>query len=328
MTMKKQLFLPKQIISTIVSASALILSFSVLPVLAGDIFRTSNTHNIGDNTESAFNAIFKDGNYPEATRYLKLAESTESNEPLAYAMQASLAYMNQDWDALKVYSTKTLQTAQQLNRTDPLRSNLYTAVGNFLEGAYSFKQDGPVGAMTKLQKVFDSLDEAKKLAPNDPEVNLLKGYMDLMLAVNLPFSDPSQGIEQLEKYAAPEYLANRGIAIAYRDLKQYNKALDYVNRALQQTPKNPELHYLKAQILVAQGKKQKNSSFYQEAKKNFTAALTKPNQLPKGLVAQIFYEHCKNENLLDNKDRDCNALRNPIKNGTGTWGPVELPKLD
>jgi hypothetical protein len=72
---------------------------------------------------------------------------------------------------------------------------------------------GPVGALSKLQKVFQYLDEAKKIDPKDPELNLLTGYMDLMLAVNLPFSDPAQAVEKLEKYAAPSYLAYRGIAV-------------------------------------------------------------------------------------------------------------------
>jgi hypothetical protein len=43
----------------------------------------------------------------------------------------------------------------------------------------------------------------KKVDPNDPELNLITGYMDLMLAVNLPFSDPAQAIERLEKYGSP-----------------------------------------------------------------------------------------------------------------------------
>ena len=319
---------PKRIISGIASAAVLSLSLWTPPTIAGDVFRTTNTHKIGDNTEAAFKAIFKDGNYRQAETYLQQAESTDSNEPLAYAMLASFAYTNSDWNAVNVYATKTLQAAQQLNRTDPLRSNLYTAVGHFLEGASSFKQQGALGAMSKLQQVFRYLDEAKEIAPNDPEVNLLKGYMDLMLAVNLPFSDPSQGIEQLENYASPEYLANRGIAIGYRNLKRYDKALEYVNKALEQAPNNPDLHYLKAQILVGQGNKQKSSSFFESAKKDFQAALSKPDQLPKGLVAQIFSEQCKNQNRLDNKDRDCKALQTPIKNGSGTWGPVQLPRLD
>ncbi|GAC1492995.1 MAG: Sll0314/Alr1548 family TPR repeat-containing protein [Chamaesiphon sp.] len=328
---------PLRMISSIVGKAAIpltaIASFTILnlwasPSLARDVFRTSKTHKIGDNTEAAFNAIFKNGNYPEAKRYLQQAESTQSNEPLDYAMLASFAYNNQDWNALKIYANKTLQSAQELNRNDPLRGQIYIAVGNALAGAYTFKQQGPVGALAQLQEVFQHLDEAKKIAPNDPELNLLQGYMSLLLATSLPFSDTNQAIEQLANYAGPRYLADRGIAIGYRDLQQYDKALEYVNRAMQQTLNNPEIHYLKAQILVGRGNKQRNSSSFQQAKQDFQAALSKPEQLPKAVVAQIFYEECNNQNHLDNKGRDCNVLQNQIKKGTDLWGPVKLPQMD
>ncbi len=316
---------PVRVVSAFATFTAL--SLWVTPTFAKDIFRTTNTRNIGDNTEAAFKALFKEGNYPEARRYLKLAESTDSNEPLVYAISASFAYKEQDWNSFNSYSTKTMQLAQQISRNDPVRGNLYTAVGFFLQGTYSFKQDNSLAALTKLQQVFQYLDEAKKLAPNDPEVNLLKGYMDLLLSVNLPFSDPNQAIESLEKYASPGYLANRGIAVGYRDLKQYDKALDHVNKALQQAPKNPELFYLKAQILAFQGNTQKNPALFKEANNNFKAALSKSNQLPKWIVSQIFYEQCKTQMQIDLKERDCYAYKQQIDNGSGTWGPVKLPQL-
>src|SRR4028118_1452256 len=99
---------PKRIISGIASAAVLSLSLWTPPTIAGDVFRTTNTHKIGDNTEAAFKAIFKDGNYRQAKSYLQQAESTDSNEPLAYAMLASFAYTNSDWNALNAYATKTL----------------------------------------------------------------------------------------------------------------------------------------------------------------------------------------------------------------------------
>lgn len=325
--MTTRLTMPKRIISSIAGAATIALSLWGTPTLAGDMFRTSNTRNIGNNTEAAFKAIFKEGNYREGKRYLQQAESTEANEPLVYALQASFAYTDNDWNAVNGYASKTLQAAGRLNRSDPLRSKLYTGVGNFLQGAYTYKQQGAVGALTKLQQVFQNLDDAEKISPRDPEFNLIQGYMNLMLAANLPFSNPNQAIEQLAKYAGPRYLADRGIAIGYRDLKQYDKALEYVNRAVQQTPNNPEVHYLKAQIRVEQGKKQKNSSFFNQAKQEFQTALSSSEQLPKVLVGQIFYEQCQNQNRLDNKNRECNALKNQIKNKGGTWGPAELPRL-
>jgi tetratricopeptide (TPR) repeat protein len=269
-----------------------------MPAIAGDPFRTSNPRNIGDNTEAAFEAIFKDGDYQQARRFLSQAEASESSEPLVYAMQASLAYIEQDWETLNRYASKTIQAAEQLVESDPLRGNLYSAVGHFLEGAHDFKQRGPIGALAKLQKVFGALDEAKKLEPNDPELNLLTGYMDLMLAVNLPFTDPAQAVAKLEQYGSPSYLAYRGIAVGYRDLKQYDEAMKYVDRALELTPNNPEVLYLKAQILVKQDRNQESLEFFRKA-------LAKQAQLPSRTAAQITYEECKADREINNSTRNC-----------------------
>lgn len=296
----------KRTVTALVSAATVVFSLCATPTFAKDPFRTTNLRAIGDNTEAAFESIFKEGNYKAAKNYLQKAEASEPNEPLAYAMLASLAYTEQDWETLKRYSTKTLETAQKLTPTDPLRGNLYTAVGHFLEGTYNFKKDGAVGALSKLQKVFQYLDEAKKASPNDPELNLLTGYMDLMLAVNLPFSDPAQAIEKLETYGSPKYLAYRGIAIGYRDLKKNDKAMEFVDRALAMTPNNPEVLHLKAQILRNQGKKQEALGFFKKA-------LEKQAQLPKNGVAQITYEQCRLQKELDNSDRDCKAEMDKIR---------------
>lgn len=301
---------PKRTVITLASAAALVLGLWVSPTFAKDPFRTNNPRPIGDNTEAAFQAIFKEGNYKAAKNYLQKAEVSEANEPLAHAMMASLAYTTQDWETLKSHAIKTQQTAQQLKSTDPLRGNLYTAVGQFLEGGYDFKKDGPVGALSKLQKVFQYLDEAKKIDSKDPELNLLTGYMDLMLAVNLPFSDPAQAIEKLEKYASPSYLAYRGIAVGYRDLKKYPKALEFADRALALTPNNPEVLYLKAQILRSQGKNKEAQAFFNKAGQQLA-------QLPTSSAAQITYEQCRNQNRLDNgsedKGRNCAEERNKVR---------------
>ncbi|HAJ61566.1 MAG TPA: hypothetical protein DCP31_21845 [Cyanobacteria bacterium UBA8543] len=299
---------PKRTVTALASAASVVLGLWVTPSLAADPFRTTNVRNIGDNTEAAFKAIFQQGNYKEAKSYLSKAKASEPNEPLAYAMLASLAYTENDWETLKQYASKTLQTAQQLTTTDPLRGNLYIAVGHFLEGAYDSKKPGGgvVGAMSKLQKVFQALDEAKKIDPNDPELNLLNGYMDLMLAVNLPFSDPSQAIERLQKYGSPPYLVERGIALGYRDLKNYSKAMEFVDRAIADAPNNPDLLYLKAQILVKQDKRKEALDFFQKA-------LAKQAQLPNRYVAQITYEQCVAQSKLDNTNKDCDAIRDSIR---------------
>lgn len=257
------------------------------PVWAGDPFRSSNPRSISDRAEATFEAIFKEGNYPKAKILLSEVDLTDSNEPLVYAIQAALAYTEQDLETLNRQAQKTVEVAQQLTSDDPLRGNLYLAVGTFLEGAYIYQQKGPLDAIANLKKVLDYIDQAEAIAPNDPELNLFKGYMELLLAVNLPFSSPELAIEEFQQNASPNYLVNRGIAIAYRDLDRYDRALEFVNRALEQTPANPELYYLKGQILYGLGKKNNRSALLQEAVENFDRALEKENQLPESLVREI-----------------------------------------
>lgn len=276
--------------------AAIAFNLSLNPAFAGDPFRNSNPRAIGDKTEAAFKAVFQKGNYPEAESYLQQALSSEPNEPLAYAMRASLAYTNKDLSTFETYSKRTLETGQKLIASDPLRGNLYTAVGNFLEGAVIITREGTGGApqaLSRLRQVYQYLDKAEAISANDPEVNLIKGYMDLLLAVNLPFANPDEAIQRLENNAAPQYLANRGIALAYRDLKSYSQALDYANRALKATSDNPELYYLKAQILSAQGRRDNSRKTIQDAIAHFDKALSKKSQLPGDLVKQIEHERSK-----------------------------------
>ncbi|QOV23161.1 Sll0314/Alr1548 family TPR repeat-containing protein [Anabaenopsis elenkinii] len=283
---------------------AIAVNFWVNPSLAGDPFRTNQPRNIGDKTEAAFNAIFQQGDYLAAQSYLQQAISTEANEPLAYAMKASLAYANKDLAQLETYSQKTLEAGEKLIATDQLRGNIYTAVGHFFQGATIITREGTLKgapqALTRLRQVYQYLDRAEAIAPEDPELNLLKGYMDLMLAVNLPFTSPEDAINRLKVNAGPKYLAHRGIAVAYRDLKQYSQALEYVNSALKLTPEHPELYYLKAQILREQGQQLKSQSMIQEAVVNFDKALAKRSQLPPDLVRQIERERNNTFNSLNN----------------------------
>ncbi|MBE9049259.1 tetratricopeptide repeat protein [Nostocales cyanobacterium LEGE 11386] len=288
------------------AALPITLNLWVNPSVAGDPFRTNEPRQIGDNTEAAFKAVFQQGDYPAAERYLQQAISSEPSEPLAYAMKASLAYANKDLATLDTYSKKTLEAGQKLITTDKLRGNIYTAVGHFFEGAAILTREGTLKgapqALTRLRQVYQHLDRAEAIAPQDPELNLLKGYMDLMLAVNLPFANPDDAIERLKANAAPQYLADRGIAIAYRDLKRYPQALEYVNSALKATSDNPELYYLKAQILREQGQKVKSQSMIQEAVTNFDKALTKKSQLPASLVKQIERERNHSIKQLNNQN--------------------------
>ncbi|WP_228035163.1 Sll0314/Alr1548 family TPR repeat-containing protein [Oculatella sp. LEGE 06141] len=292
----------KRVTAVVMGAVTIAISLLPPPAIAGDPFRASDSRNIDSQTEAAFKAIFEQGNYREAAQLL---DTAQTDEPLAYAMKASIAYLNGDNEGLGRNGTLTREAAQRLTQSDPLRGHIYTAAGHFLEGAHTLTTQGTVRAtpavLGKLQQVFNELGEAEKIAPNDPELNLIKGFMDLMLAVNLPFSNPQQAIERLQNYAAPDYLAQRGIAIGYRDLEQPDLALQAVERAIQAAPNNPDLLYLKAQILVLQNRPQ-------ESLRLFRQALAQREQLPDGLGDQIAYEQCRANNRVNNRRQNCNRL--------------------
>jgi tetratricopeptide (TPR) repeat protein len=256
------------------------------PAFAADPFRTSNPKAIGNQTEAAFNALFKEGNYVQASELVKKAEAKESSEPLVYGMKAILAFNNADLGTFESAAKATREKGEQLISSDKLRGNLYASVGSFLEGAAIVRRDGLVkgapAALGKVQEAFKKLDEAEKVDSKDPELNLVKGAIDLALAVNvkLPLSDSGKAIARLEGAAGPRYIADRSLAWGYRDLKEPTKAMDAIDRALKVTKDNPELHYLKAQIFV----KQKNDK---TAVEWFEKALSKRSQLPNALATQI-----------------------------------------
>lgn len=262
---------------------------NIAPAFAGDPFRlaSQNPRNIGETTENAFEAVFKDGNYPLAEQYINQAEQTENYDPLVPALKAALAYLDKDWNTLHNYALKTIDLANNIKAEDEVRGNLYLAVGNFLEGTYIFKTDSPLAALPKVQQVFSYIDQAENADPNDPELNLIKGYMDLNLSLYLPFSSPDQAIDKLENNASPNYLVYRGIAVAYRNLDNLDKALEFANRSLLLTPNNPEALYLKGQIIRKQGLNDNSVSLLQQALPYLTDALAQKDQLPVMIVSDL-----------------------------------------
>ncbi|MGF1487304.1 MAG: Sll0314/Alr1548 family TPR repeat-containing protein [Prochloraceae cyanobacterium] len=272
-------------------AIALVFGIQQSETLAGDPFRTKNVRPIGDKTEVAFDKLFRQGNYKGAKQDLLRATSIEANEPLAHALRAAIAYTEEDWETLRVYAQKTITSAQTLGSQDAMRGHLYLGVGHFLDGAYQFHKQGAVAALAKLQQVLYHFDRAENLDAKDPELNLLKGYMELMLAVNLPFSSPEEAIDRFADRAAPNFLVTRGIALAYRDLHQFDNALEFAEKSLQATPQNPELIYLKGQILRAKGIKNNDLALLQEALGYFDRALAKSHQLPDTILEPIQREH-------------------------------------
>lgn len=260
--------------------------------LAGDPFRTDAPRDISDASEQVFYAMFRDGDYAEARTYLENADPNAESDPLFHALGAAFAYLDEDWDTLEAKAALTKQTATELAGADPLRSNLYEAVGIFLEGAHILQTQGVAQgtprALGMLQRVFDRMEAAEAIDPNDPELSLLKGYMDLLLAVNLPFANPERAIDRLETYGYPAYVAYRGIALGYRDLDRNPEALEAVNVALEAAPNNPDLLYLKAQILRRLDRPEESVEY-------FTQALEYADQLPAKTSRQIVFERCKTQ---------------------------------
>lgn len=277
-------------LKSIGALTALTLTLVSTPVLAGDPFRSTTDHDIGPHTEAAFESFFKEGDYVGARKALDLAMSSEADEPLVHGMAASMAYLDEDWEAVETEAALTRSTAEALLETDPLRGHLYTAVGIFMEGAHMMRTQGVArstpAALAMLQQVFSHIGEAEKIDSTDPELNLVKGFMDLMLAVNLPFSDPEDAIERLSEYGNPTYLAYRGIALGYRDLGQMSDAMDAVDEAIEAAPENPELFYLKAQL-------HRRQQETEDSVVMFDKALGYAAQLPPNLARKIYKEKCR-----------------------------------
>ena len=281
------------------------LGLAAYPALAGDPFRPHDPHAIGDATEATFEALFYAGNYTAAQRLANRAMVAEPGEPMNYAMAAALAYLNHDLDSVLEHAQHTQTAAAALQATDPLRGHLYTAVGIFLEGAHVLETQGLTRgtptALRMLRQVFSEMEAAEAIDPADPELNLLKGFMDLLLAVSLPFANPDQAIGRLQQ-GHPDYLVHRGIALGLRDLHRYDDALVEVNRALAAAPNNPDLLYLKAQILFLQQNSRESLVYY-------AAALTYANQLPPSMVQQIRLEECQAQGLSPEVCADRVGLR-------------------
>jgi tetratricopeptide (TPR) repeat protein len=286
----------------------------------------------GSNVERAKEAMFRDGDYIKAKEYLDAALKTEPNEPLTYAMSTLYPFGAGDYERVKDYGEKTVKAAEKLTKTNAMRGNLYQGVGLAILAAYEMKKEngGALGALGKLQKVFEFIDKAKKLEPNNSELNLIKGYMDLLLAVNVPFSDTNQAIEQLQN-AEPRYLALRGMYIGHRDLKQYDKASVAINAALKLAPQNPELTYYKAQLLAIRGREQKNDADLRESIKLFEVAYQKRDRLLLSTIAQILSERCQAKTALARTNSDnCWGFEAQLKqdNPNLVVGLTKIPPLN
>jgi len=262
------------------------LTLWLAPVQAGDPFRRKPPRPIDSQTEQLFEQVFVYGNYPQARAILAQLLPQNPTEPLVYALQAAIAYLDEDMTTMAQAAAQTMQAAQALQASDPLRGHLYVGVAHFLQGGVIAtehrKNLWPVvpQLLDKVRLAFAAFDQAALVNPNDPELNVIRGFADLLLAVNLPFSNLQDAVGRLERSGAPPYLVYRGLALVYRDLQRFPEALAAVDRALSAAPNHPELHYLKAQILAGQQN-------YSAAVQWFDQSLAMAAQLPPTLVQQI-----------------------------------------
>ncbi|APB32568.1 Tetratricopeptide repeat-containing protein [Gloeomargarita lithophora Alchichica-D10] len=266
--------------------TAVTLWLSAVPVQAGDPFRRKPPRPIDAKTEQVFEQVFIYGNYSQARSILTELLAQNPKEPLVYALSASIAYLDGDLTNMAQAAAQTMTTATALQKTDPLRGHLYVGVAHFLAGGVVATENRKnlllvvPQLLDKVQVALGEFDKAAAVNPNDPELNLIRGFADLLLAINIPFSNVGDAVNRLQNSGAPPYLVHRGLALAYRDLKQFPDALAEVDKALIAAPNQPELQYLRAQILVGQQN-------YIEGVKWFDQSLAMEAQLPPALVRQI-----------------------------------------
>jgi tetratricopeptide (TPR) repeat protein len=207
---------------------------------------------------------------------------------MVYAMLASIAYIEEDFDAIERYTDRTRQAALALKPSDPLRGHLYEGVSYGFDAALGIARNGVAlglpRALPNLNKLYASIRSANAVDPDDPELNLLNGYMDLLLTRR------ERAVEQLSK-ASPTYVSYRGMALAYRDLDRDREALEAVEKAMAGQCDNPELYYLKAQILRILERNSESVDFYNRA-------LAAADQLPPAVVRDIKKERDRTQQRL------------------------------
>ncbi len=261
------------------------------PALAQDPFRTGpDARPIGPALESAFEDFFRTGKFQNAKQKLIKAQEENPNEPLVYTLQASLAYLNGQRDKMLEMTQKTREVSESMEAKDATRAHLYRGIAQGLEGSSYYLKDGLLGipkALTYVSSMFLEIDKARQLTPDDPEVNLLVGYINTLL------NKYDDALQEFRK-AGPPYLSYRGQALVYRDTKDYPKAQAMVDKALAVAPQNPDLLYLKGQIFALQNKPTEAIAFFDQA-------LEVGKQLPESTKKQIRIERTNQMSQLANQ---------------------------
>ncbi len=242
---------------------------------AADPFRVGiKARPIGSSLQSVFEDFFRYGRYQSSNQKLTMAQAENPNEPLVYTLLAATAYQNQQKGVFLTTLPKIRAASKAIAVKDVARSHLYQGIAQGLEG-YFLKDsvtDLPK-TLTYASSMLLEIDKAHQLSPNDPEINLFVGFINMVLGKR------DEALSNFQK-AGPPYLALRGQALVYRDTQDYANAQVAVDKAIATAPKNPELFYLKAQILSLQKKPT-------EAVKFFDRAIKLGNELPEGTLKQI-----------------------------------------
>lgn len=302
-------FAPRQPLARASAIALMSWAVAIAPAQA-DPFRPNDPRAIDPQTETAFEQVFAEGNYPAARVTLDAAIAANSPDPLTYALRAALAYLDQDWDRVQQMADRTLSTARNLD--DPLRRELYQGIAYALQGGYLISEggQGPVQgapeALALLPQANTALAAAAAMDPQDPELNLVQGYLALALSNVLPFGNVDSAIAPLQT-SAPNYLAHRGLAVVYRRTRDYDRALAEIDQALALTPNNPELWYLRGQILQrwAEAQTPVNLPALDEAVNLFEQVLAVRDQLPEAAMDHL----SKNELRRLRRSIDCYAGR-------------------
>lgn len=147
-----------------------------------------------------------------------------------------------------------------------------------------------LGVGSTFWATAQQLPTGQQLIPNPQQFRALEQPSSALsalraeqLAAEANAAIQAQNYDQAVELLQQVFNAYRGQALAYRDMQRFDEALEAVDRAIAASCSNPELYYLKAQILVSKGQDR-------EAVPLFDQALQASAQLPQPLVEQIQME--------------------------------------
>lgn len=165
--MKRPFKLVSKLVFASISSSllaTLVIATTALPSFAADPFRSNNARAIGNETQKAFELMFKEGNYAAAVNQLDVAVKTEADEPLLFALRSATFYAKEDYLGMRVAGKRVRANAEALKGKDNLRAYIYLAASDLIEAGYIVKTDGLSSAPRALplvQNVFDNIKSSR-----------------------------------------------------------------------------------------------------------------------------------------------------------------------